>query len=106
MTKGDAKLWKDQFLKNANAMGRYDLGTWNSFHDELKKAFKPFDASKDGLEKLISLRKGDNTIKDYIKSYSEKQKFLKTHPQQSIISEGHCQFLFRERPSPSRYTTS
>ena len=63
MTEGDAKSWNDQFLKNANTSGRYDLGTWNSFQDELKKAFKPFNASRDALEKLINMRKGDKTIK-------------------------------------------
>ena len=58
MNEGDAKSWKDQFLENASTTGMYDLGTWDGFQDELKKAFKPFDASEDALEKLISLKKG------------------------------------------------
>lgn len=69
MTEGDAKSWKDQFLENAKATGRYNLGTWNSFQDELKKAFKPFDVSGDALKKLINLRKRDNTIEDHTAQY-------------------------------------
>ena len=66
MNEGDAKSWKDQFIENVNTMGNFDLGTWNAFQDKLKKAFKPFDASGDVLEKLISLKKGDNMIEDCI----------------------------------------
>ena len=66
MDEGDAKLWKDQFLENTNSTGTLNLGTWNAFQDKFKKAFKTFNALGDMLKKLISLRKGDNTIEDHI----------------------------------------
>ena len=69
MTDGDAKLWKDQYLKESNKGNYLDLGTWSDFKKSLKESFEPYDASGDAMEKIINLKKGDATIKDHITKY-------------------------------------
>ena len=67
MNEGDAASWKEEFLDNkANPTGPINLGTWKNFIDELEKAFKPYDAPGDALEKMKALRMGTNSIEDHI----------------------------------------
>ena len=66
MSEGDAKSWKGQFLRNAQNTGGFNLGTWDQFQDDLKDAFKPYDAPGDALEELIALKMEKNTIEDHI----------------------------------------
>ena len=65
MNEGDAKSWKGEFIQNAQGPTGLDLGTWTQFVKELTNAFLPYDAPRDALEHLTSMKMGTNTIEDH-----------------------------------------
>ena len=69
MTSGDAKSWKDQYLKESNWGEYLDLGTWSEFTEALWESFELYDAPGDAMDKIINLKKGDTSVDDHIAKY-------------------------------------
>ena len=69
MTSGDAKSWKDQYLKESNRGEYLNLGTWSEFTEALWESFEPYDAPGDTMDKIIHLKKGDATVEDHVAKY-------------------------------------
>ena len=69
MNEGDAKSWKGQFITEKTTPTGLNLGTWTEFTTSLTTAFAPFDAPGDALERLTSLKMGNNSIEDHIAQY-------------------------------------
>jgi hypothetical protein len=70
MNEGDAASWKGQYLTEARTPRGLNLSGWPKFQTDLEAAFKPYDAPGDALEKITSLRMGNNTsIEDHIAKY-------------------------------------
>ena len=70
MNEGDAASWKAQFLSEAERPSGLHLEGWTKFKTDLIAAFKPYDAPGDALEKITTLRMGNNTsIEDHIAKY-------------------------------------
>lgn len=70
MTEGDAESWKEEFLEEkAKAPGPLDLGTYKDFITEITKAFKPYDAEGDALEKIKAIRMGSNSAEDHVAQF-------------------------------------
>jgi Ty3 transposon capsid-like protein/Zinc knuckle len=69
MKEGEADSWKGQFLTKIGTTSGYDFGTWEQFQTDLTKAFKPYDAPGQALEKITTLKMGTNSIEDHIAKY-------------------------------------
>ena len=77
MTEGEAYLWKENFIDEAETgFGFYVFGTYENFRRKLKVSFEPFDTQGDALEELKNLKMKMNLIDEHIRKW--KLLFAKT----------------------------
>jgi hypothetical protein len=71
LTRGDAAIWKQQFIQTKNkeheeaGNNEPDWRTYKEFVEALKKTFQPYDEPAEALEDMKKLHLGDGSIMEH-----------------------------------------